>query len=125
MHAGSRERTLPVPIFHVALGLGRGLLAQPGSAGSSAIPSLPGDNRTFSNPGSTCNSATLGNSPNSLCSAAVSRHRLRTADDDPAGRPFGRLHPAPGALIVDADLGMRLFAAIIFAQLLLSIDPKL
>jgi hypothetical protein len=29
------------------------LLAQPGSAGSSAIPSLPGGNRTFSNPGST------------------------------------------------------------------------
>ena len=41
---------------------------EPESAGSSAIQSLPGDNRTFSNPGSTLNTAAVqhpDNAPNS------------------------------------------------------------
>src|SRR5262245_16303305 len=67
---------------------------KPESAESSAIRSLPGENQTFSNPGSTLQS---GNSPNSLGAAVSSPHQASDcpAQRVPAGR-FGPLHLAPG-----------------------------
>ena len=69
---------------------------KPGSAEWSAIRSLPGDNRTFSNPGSTLQQC---NTP----ATQPIRSALQQLDDTGfgqpmtrAGRPFGRLHPTPG-----------------------------
>ena len=70
---------------------------KPEFAESSATRSLPGDNRTFSNSGSTLHSATPRQLTQLLGAAVASSHRAsdRRARRVPAAL-FGPLHPASG-----------------------------
>ena len=77
-------------------------LAQPGSTGSSAIPSLPGGNRTFSNPGSTlqqCNTRQLTQFA-LLCSSFTTSGFTKPRKSR-AGRPLGCV--ASGALTTPVE----------------------